>query len=331
MSKVMSSCNLFCSALITCIATKLLSPYTVSETCFFFLSALPFYYLFIIISATAFAKTTRKMKAEFQDFSNQMFLCKGRRTKRPRASPPVGVAVDSCPSGDGGGGCYLSLVHSPESSCSQMSMATQEDENMAHCLILLARSGCPKQDAGNDVKAERISCQKSSDTVTSTAAATTTTSVYECKTCNRKFRSFQALGGHRASHSKPKLIPEDHKKSTPLDHHHHHQEIQDKTHEKSNKTKIHECLICGSLFFSGQALGGHMRRHRPLHINTTITMKAPMDDDDQEKPKPVFTLDLNLPAPDDDEADDEDTTMFEFSDKQQSSAFSTSAMVDCHY
>ncbi|XP_031120978.1 zinc finger protein ZAT5-like [Ipomoea triloba] len=284
------------------------------------------------------------MKAEFQDFADQMMPCKGPRTKRPRASPPVGVAVDSSPSRDGDSTKHppvgvafdsspsedsgSSLVHSPASSCSQMSMATQEDENMAHCLILLAKS------AGNDVKVERISCRKSSDADTAAAVATvtavaTTTSVYECKTCNRKFPSFQALGGHRASHSKPKLIPEDHKKSTPLDH----QEIQDKTLEKTNKTKIHECLICGSLFFSGQALGGHMRRHRPLHINTTTTMKdASMeDDDDKEKPKPVFTLDLNLPAPDDDEADDEDTTMFEFSDKQQSSAFSTSAMVDCHY
>nr|GLL33964.1 zinc finger protein ZAT5-like [Ipomoea trifida] len=304
------------------------------------------------------------MKAEFQDFADQMLPCKGRRTKRPRASPPVGVAVDSSPSRDGDstkhppvgaavdsspskdgdstkhppvvaavdsspsedGGSLL--VHSPASSCSQMSMATQEDENMAHCLILLAKS------AGNDVKVEKISCRKSSetDTTTATTAATvttvaTTTSVYECKTCNRKFPSFQALGGHRASHSKPKLIPEDHKKSTTLDH----QEIQDKTHEKSNKTKIHECLICGSLFFSGQALGGHMRRHRPLHINTTTTMKDASIDDDQEKPKPGFTLDLNLPAPDDDEAYDKDTTMFEFSDNQQSSAFSTSAMVDCHY
>ncbi|KAE9611607.1 putative transcription factor C2H2 family [Lupinus albus] len=29
--------------------------------------------------------------------------------------------------------------------------------------------------------------------------------VFECKTCNRKFQSFQALGGHRASHKKGKL------------------------------------------------------------------------------------------------------------------------------
>ncbi|MQK22417.1 C2H2-type zinc finger protein, partial [Escherichia coli] len=32
---------------------------------------------------------------------------------------------------------------------------------------------------------------------------------FECKTCKRKFSSFQALGGHRASHKKPKLNGED--------------------------------------------------------------------------------------------------------------------------
>ncbi|KAK8514898.1 hypothetical protein V6N12_001064 [Hibiscus sabdariffa] len=29
--------------------------------------------------------------------------------------------------------------------------------------------------------------------------------VFECKTCNRRFASFQALGGHRASHKKPRI------------------------------------------------------------------------------------------------------------------------------
>ncbi|KAJ8503709.1 hypothetical protein OPV22_004595 [Ensete ventricosum] len=29
--------------------------------------------------------------------------------------------------------------------------------------------------------------------------------VFECRTCNRQFPSFQALGGHRASHKKPRL------------------------------------------------------------------------------------------------------------------------------
>ncbi|KAF7804539.1 zinc finger protein ZAT11-like [Senna tora] len=67
---------------------------------------------------------------------------------------------------------------------------------------------------------------------------------FECKTCNRKFSSFQALGGHRASHKKPRL--DDH----------------DAELKPQAKPKMHECSICGLKFSLGQALGGHMRRHR---------------------------------------------------------------------
>ena len=82
--------------------------------------------------------------------------------------------------------------------------------------------------------------------------------VFGCKTCNRQFPSFQALGGHRASHKKPRLAAE----ATQV------------------KPKTHECAICGVEFPIGQALGGHMRRHRghkPI-VNS----------------RRVFWLDLNL-------------------------------------
>ncbi|CAN4100931.1 unnamed protein product [Withania somnifera] len=65
---------------------------------------------------------------------------------------------------------------------------------------------------------------------------------YECKTCKKRFDSFQALGGHRASHKKPKLVME----SDPI----------------KTKMKKHECSYCGEEFVLGQALGGHMRKHR---------------------------------------------------------------------
>ncbi|XP_058100115.1 zinc finger protein ZAT11-like [Magnolia sinica] len=69
--------------------------------------------------------------------------------------------------------------------------------------------------------------------------------IFECKTCNRRFPSFQALGGHRASHKKPRSI-EGH-------------------HDRSRlKPRTHECSICGLEFAIGQALGGHMRRHRNM-------------------------------------------------------------------
>ncbi|CAL4938805.1 unnamed protein product [Urochloa decumbens] len=68
--------------------------------------------------------------------------------------------------------------------------------------------------------------------------------VFECKTCNRTFPSFQALGGHRASHKKPRLADGGAAAAEPP------------------KPKVHGCSICGLEFAIGQALGGHMRRHR---------------------------------------------------------------------
>ncbi|TKY62237.1 Zinc finger protein ZAT11 [Spatholobus suberectus] len=72
---------------------------------------------------------------------------------------------------------------------------------------------------------------------------------FECKTCNRKFSSFQALGGHRASHKRSKLDGDELK-------------ARATSPSLGNKPKMHECSICGQEFSLGQALGGHMRRHR---------------------------------------------------------------------
>ncbi|KAE8669245.1 putative nuclease HARBI1 [Hibiscus syriacus] len=105
--------------------------------------------------------------------------------------------------------------------------------------------------------------------------------VFECKTCNRQFGSFQALGGHRASHKKLKLLDGD-----------------DGSAEKRPpaKPKTHECSICGVEFTIGQALGGHMRRHR-------IGSSGNQDQHDEALMTPivkksssrrVLCLDLNL-------------------------------------
>ncbi|XP_057443681.1 zinc finger protein ZAT8-like [Lotus japonicus] len=75
---------------------------------------------------------------------------------------------------------------------------------------------------------------------------------FVCKTCNREFLSFQALGGHRASHKRLKLMAAGLSSfsSRPL------QGLREK------KQKMHSCPICGIEFAIGQALGGHMRKHR---------------------------------------------------------------------
>ncbi|CAJ2627589.1 unnamed protein product [Trifolium pratense] len=81
---------------------------------------------------------------------------------------------------------------------------------------------------------------------------------FECKTCNRKFSSFQALGGHRASHKKLKIDSEEAKK----------------VNINNNKPKMHECSICGQEFKLGQALGGHMRRHRINNEGSSINYQV---------------------------------------------------------
>ncbi|KAF8395069.1 hypothetical protein HHK36_019009 [Tetracentron sinense] len=100
--------------------------------------------------------------------------------------------------------------------------------------------------------------------------------VFQCKTCNRQFSSFQALGGHRASHKKPRLIGED----------------PNQLQNSPVKPKTHECSICGLEFAIGQALGGHMRRHRATMIDGLSSGLPP-----RQVPvvkKSAFWLDLNL-------------------------------------
>ncbi|KAK3041207.1 hypothetical protein RJ639_028467 [Escallonia herrerae] len=111
--------------------------------------------------------------------------------KRQRPSPPFGVAMTSSSSydGDSGGdsgsgaegvGAYFSLPSPTTSDENYAGM--DQDKDMANCLILLPQSGCQ----------EKIIVKS-----------------YECRTCNQSFPSFQALGGHRESHKKPKGMEEE--------------------------------------------------------------------------------------------------------------------------
>nr|GMD24016.1 zinc finger protein ZAT12-like [Ipomoea batatas] len=73
---------------------------------------------------------------------------------------------------------------------------------------------------------------------------------FECKTCQKKFKTFQALGGHRASHKRPKI------------------DQQNLEHNNVNIKKQHECPVRGLEFGLGQALGGHMRKHRADQLHS---------------------------------------------------------------
>ncbi|CAL9123426.1 unnamed protein product [Musa textilis] len=89
--------------------------------------------------------------------------------------------------------------------------------------------------------------------------------VFWCRTCHRQFPSFQALGGHRASHKKPRLAEDRHG---------------------------HACSVCGLEFAVSQGLGGHMRQRCAGGAPHGLTEKKP------GKRRGLW-LDLNMPPSDD--------------------------------
>ncbi|KAJ9170580.1 hypothetical protein P3X46_018678 [Hevea brasiliensis] len=81
---------------------------------------------------------------------------------------------------------------------------------------------------------------------------------YRCKVCNKAFPTYQALGGHKGSHRKlVGVVVDDH--SSILS------PIVTTTSKTPSSFSLsggaHECSICHRTFPSGQALGGHKRRH----------------------------------------------------------------------
>ncbi|KAF7061940.1 hypothetical protein CFC21_068592 [Triticum aestivum] len=92
---------------------------------------------------------------------------------------------------------------------------------------------------------------------------------FVCKTCGRAFETFQALGEHRTSHLRGrhglelgvgvaraiKTGPEPRK--------------------ATDQKQGHQCHVCGQAFEMGQALGGHMRRHREQEAAAAAVAQAP--------------------------------------------------------
>nr|KYP60683.1 Zinc finger protein 1 [Cajanus cajan] len=300
---------------------------------------------------------------ELKDHTN---ILKGKRTKRVRPQSPIpfSITANSSTGGDGDReeeeeDCNNNNLRinnnnnnnnnnsqsSPTTSSAGLQDSTDEEEDMANCLILLAQGQSrepqrlPAEEDGG-MSYAKYSSRKFLEAAT-LGSSRAGYYVYECKTCNRTFPSFQALGGHRASHKKPKAM----------------MGIgQEKKHQllfNNNKSKVHECSICGAEFTSGQALGGHMRRHRapvgtaiPAAATTLSFTPLPLEpeEDHPRKKRNVLNLDLdlNLPAPEDDQRE----SKFAFASKQQqqhgqkqqqqqqqqtSLVFPAPALVDCHY
>lgn len=171
---------------------------------------------------------------------------------------------------------YNQSVSSSE--ISESTAMSEEEDMAANCLILLAQ--------GRTSNVEGI---------------------FKCKTCNKNFPSYQALGGHRTSHKRLKSTAvevDDAVTTTTTTTATMKISLSTFTNNASGdvigavKSKVHECSICGLEFSSGQALGGHMRRHRSLLATPGQVKRQNIS---KEEGRFGLDLDLNLPAPSDDD------------------------------
>lgn len=142
---------------------------------------------------------------------------KGKRSKRPRSESPA---------------------------------PPTEEEYLALCLIMLARGGSTNVDG-------KKAASSGGDAAPPPAAAPPALKLsYKCSVCNKAFSSYQALGGHKASHRKPST-----EAATATTNADNPSTACTTTSATSGSGRAHECSICHKTFPTGQALGGHKRRH----------------------------------------------------------------------
>ncbi|CAK9319226.1 unnamed protein product [Citrullus colocynthis] len=181
---------------------------------------------------------------------------------------------------------------------SSISGSTTE-EDVAFWLMMLSRDKWTKQQGGyeeeeedeeeeeeEDEEEEEESMEETDDSEAVKFPKNRNRGNYKCETCNKVFRSYQALGGHRASHKKIKVSVSYNNPHSQLGRQH--ENAAATTSGSMAERKIHECPVCFRVFSSGQALGGHKRSHVTAY---SIPPKTP------EKKLSDSLIDLNLPAP----------------------------------
>lgn len=139
-----------------------------------------------------------------------------------------------------------SLDHDPwiqRSKRSKRPRFDSDDEYLAFCLLMLARGRIPDSDSATN----EVSKPSPSPPPPLLKLA------YTCSVCNKAFSSYQALGGHKASHRKSDGCGAGENVSAVIS-----------TTVSSSSVgggRTHQCSICFKCFPTGQALGGHKRRH----------------------------------------------------------------------
>ncbi|KAK4748354.1 hypothetical protein SAY87_014940 [Trapa incisa] len=163
-----------------------------------------------------------------------------------------------------------------------------EEEYLALCLMMLSRGCRPSS---------RSAAPAPLPQPASVAPEVTARSSFRCPVCDKAFSSYQALGGHKASHR----VKQSHSsagddQSTSAN--------SSAAATTSSSGKAHVCTICHKSFPTGQALGGHKRCHYeggPSN-STTITAVAASEGTgstrthSQSLSLSRHNFDLNLPA-----------------------------------
>lgn len=187
-----------------------------------------------------------------------------------------------------------------------------DDESRFGPLELSPGEDLIKENGGQDQaefssRKHNVSKKKYRDLLNNQELGSESRSKFECTTCNKAFHSYQALGGHRASHKKTKgccfssKIDESEnsietENISLIKNEEHIEQKGEKScvvASKNNNKGAHECPICFRVFSSGQALGGHKRSHliaEAKSSNQTVVIEKPI-------PETRDLLDLNLPAP----------------------------------
>ncbi|KAL3537039.1 hypothetical protein ACH5RR_000405 [Cinchona calisaya] len=177
---------------------------------------------------------------------------------------------------------------------------TTPEEDVAYCLMMLSRDKWKKEEDSKNKNCYDLGVVKKL-----TKNRRTSRGKYRCEDCNKVFRSYQALGGHRASHKRIKALISNYSTEEPG-------VGKMETGEEDaiannavfssvivEEKKMHECPVCYRVFSSGQALGGHKRSH----VMGAAAAATPAKSFSSRIGETL--IDLNLPAPIDDDDDDD--------------------------
>ncbi|KAF8107905.1 hypothetical protein N665_0116s0110 [Sinapis alba] len=145
-----------------------------------------------------------------------------------------------------------------------------EEEYLAFCLMLLARDGNRRQLLPLPL--------------VTVAEKPSSTTLYKCSVCHKSFSSYQALGGHKASHRKniSSAGGDDHSTTS-------------SAVTTGISGKSHVCSICHKSFASGQALGGHKRCHYEGNHNTSSVSYSEGAGSTSHVSSSYRGFDLNIP------------------------------------